>query len=128
MREPTVTAAHFVAAIVVALLALLRRAIAMPRGRPHQEDDRSTTAPLDFSPVFRNRADMAWIAGYIVNTWEVGVLRARGVTFLAAAIAWHGAPAWPSRPTCPSLTRPATLEMSKGISEGRDAQHARVGP
>jgi MFS family permease len=51
-------------------------------------------ALLDFRPVLRNRAAMAWIAGYTVHTWELAALRAWGVTFLAAAIARHGAPDW----------------------------------
>ncbi len=79
---------------VAALLALLIGAAAMPRGAPHRDPGRSPTALLDFRPVFRNRAAMAWIAGYTVHTWEIAVLRAWGVTFLATAIAWHGAPAW----------------------------------
>ena len=79
---------------VAALLALLIGAAAMPRGAPHRDPGRSPTALLDFRPVLRNRAAMAWIAGYTVHTWELAVLRAWGVTFLAAAIAWHGAPAW----------------------------------
>jgi MFS family permease len=37
---------------------------------------------------------MAWIAGYTVHTWELAALRAWGVTFLAAAMARDGAPAW----------------------------------
>lgn len=79
---------------VAALLALLIGAAVMPRGAPHRDPGRSPTALLDFRPVLRNRAAMAWIAGYTVHTWELAVLRAWGVTFLAAAIAWHGAPAW----------------------------------
>lgn len=51
-------------------------------------------AVLDFRPVLRNRAVMAWIAGYTVHTWELGALRAWGVTFLVAVIATQGAPAW----------------------------------
>jgi MFS family permease len=37
---------------------------------------------------------MAWIAGYTAHTLELSALRAWGVTFLAAAIVLHGAPAW----------------------------------
>ena len=33
-------------------------------------------ALLDFRPVFRNRAAMAWIVGYTVHTWELAALRA----------------------------------------------------
>lgn len=58
---------------------------------------RSAAAPaalLDFRPVLRNRAAMAWIAGYAAHTWELGALRAWGVTFLVAVIATQGAPGW----------------------------------
>ncbi len=54
---------------------------------------------LDFRPVFRNRRAMAWIAGYTVHTWELAVLRAWGVTFLASTAARLGAPAWMPAPT-----------------------------
>lgn len=37
---------------------------------------------------------MAWIAGYTAHTWELGALRAWGVTFLVAVIATQGAPGW----------------------------------
>jgi MFS family permease len=70
-----------------------------------------STAPLrallDYRPVFRNRAAMAWIAGYTVHTWEMAVLRAWGVTFFATAIAWHGAPQW--------LPTPTTLFTAAGL-------------
>jgi len=86
--------AAFLFGAVAAGLALLIGAVAMPRDAPHREPGRSATALLDFRPVLRNRAAMAWIAGYTVHTWELAALRAWGVTFLAASIAWHGAPAW----------------------------------
>lgn len=66
-------------------------------------DTRTTPQPsrrlLDYRPVFRNRAALAWIAGYSVHTWEMAVLRAWAVTFFATVIAWHGAPAWLPNPT-----------------------------
>lgn len=77
-----------------ALLAMVIGAAAMPREAPPRDPGRSPTALLDFRPVLRNRAAMAWIAGYTVHTWELAALRAWGVTFLATAIAWHGAPPW----------------------------------
>jgi hypothetical protein len=64
----------------------------MPREAPAREGP--PAGVLDVRPVLRNRAAMAWIAGYTAHTWELAALRAWGVTFLAAAIAWHGAPAW----------------------------------
>ena len=63
---------------------------------------RRTTAPtrlLDFRPVLRNRAAMAWIVGYTVHTWEMAVVRAWGVTFLTIAAALHGAPSWMPAPS-----------------------------
>jgi MFS family permease len=72
---------------------------------------RPSTAPLrallDYRPVLRNRAAMAWITGYTVHTWEMAVLRAWGVTFFATAIAWHGAPQW--------LPTPTTLFTAAGL-------------
>jgi MFS family permease len=57
------------------------------------------SALLDFRPVVRNRAAMAWIAGYTVHTWELAALRAWGVTFLTAVLAHGEAPAWLPGPT-----------------------------
>ena len=72
--------------------AALIGGVVLPRTAPPRA---AAPAPLlDFRPVFRNRAAMAWIAGYTVHTWELAALRAWGVTFLAAAIARDGAPAW----------------------------------
>jgi MFS family permease len=88
------------AACAFAIAALIVRGV--PRA--------ATTAPaalLDYRPVLRNRAAMAWIAGYTVHTWEMAVLRAWGVTFFAAAIAWHGAPDW--------LPTPTTLFTAAGL-------------
>jgi MFS family permease len=56
-------------------------------------------ALLDFRPVFRNRAAMAWIAGYTFHTWEMAGLRAWGVTFLTLTAAQAGAPQWLPTPT-----------------------------
>ena len=79
---------------LAAMLAFAIGTFAMPREAPARNPARDPTALLDFRPVLRNRAAMAWIAGYTVHTWELAALRAWGVTFLAASIAWHGAPAW----------------------------------
>lgn len=66
------------------------------------------SALLDFRPVIRNRAAMAWIAGYTAHTWELGALRAWGVTFLVAVIASQGAPAW--------LPGPSLLFTAAGLA------------
>lgn len=92
-------AAAFLFGSVAATLAFVIGAIAMPREAPHSDPRRVPSALLDFRPVLRNRSAMAWIAGYTVHTWELAALRAWGVTFLAAAIAWHGAPDWMPGPS-----------------------------
>ena len=85
--------AAFLFGAVAGALAFLIALSALPRTQPRR-DGPTPTGLLDFRPVLRNRAAMAWIAGYTVHTWELAVLRAWGVTFLAAAIALHGAPSW----------------------------------
>jgi MFS family permease len=75
-----------------ATLAFAIGAVVMPA--PRSRRAAAPAALLDFRPVIRNRAVMAWIAGYTVHTWELGALRAWGVTFLVAVIATQGAPAW----------------------------------
>ena len=81
-----------------ALAAIGIALCAMPDTSPvHAKGD--PRALLDFRPVFRNRAAMAWIAGYTFHTWEMAGLRAWGVTFLALAAAKAGAPSWFPAPT-----------------------------
>jgi MFS family permease len=45
---------------------------------------------LDFRPVFRNRAAMAFILGYTGHTWELFALRSWLVAFLVQAAAFTG--------------------------------------
>ncbi len=75
---------------IAALAACGIGAAVLPDARP----DRRPGALLDFRPVLRNRAAMAWITGYTVHTWELAALRAWAVTFLALVIARQGAPGW----------------------------------
>ena len=86
--------AAFLFGAVAAIGALAIAAVVMPSGSPRRPDAAATHALLDFRPVFRNRAAMAWIAGYTVHTWELAALRAWGVTFLTATAARVGAPEW----------------------------------
>jgi len=89
--------AAFVLAAVTAACAFGIAALIMP-DKPTVDRPRSG-ALLDYRPVFRNRAAMAWIAGYTVHTWEMAAVRAWGVTFFATVIAWHGSPWWLPDPT-----------------------------
>jgi MFS family permease len=49
---------------------------------------------LDFRPVLRNRAAMAYAVGYCVHTWEMNALRGWAVAFLAFVAAGSMHPAW----------------------------------
>lgn len=54
-----------------------------------------TTAPLlDFRPVLRNRAAMAYAVGYCVHTWEMNALRGWAVAFLAFVAAGETQAPW----------------------------------
>ena len=86
--------AAFLFGAVAAATACAIAAIAMLKTPPRRVGTAPPAGLLDFHPVLRNHAAMAWIAGYTVHTLELAVLRAWGVTFLAAVIARHGAPAW----------------------------------
>ncbi|MDB5315647.1 MAG: transporter [Rhodospirillales bacterium] len=104
-----------------ALVALVIGAATMPHDAPHREAGRSSPALLDFRPVLRNRAAMAWIAGYTVHTWELAALRAWGVTFLAAGIAGHGAPTWLPGPSA-IFTAAGLLGISVSLTGNEVAQ------
>lgn len=84
---------------ICALIAIVIALIVMPSKAPVHAKTASPRALLDFRPVFRNRAAMAWIAGYTFHTWEMAGLRAWGVTFLTLVAAQAGAPAWFPTPT-----------------------------
>ena len=89
-------AAFFLAAATAAS-AFAVAALIIP-GRP-VSDEPVSGALLDYRPVFRNRAAMAWIAGYTVHTWEMAVVRGWAVVFFTTVIAWHGSPWWLPDPT-----------------------------
>ncbi|MFZ4408511.1 MAG: MFS transporter [Paracraurococcus sp.] len=92
--------AAFLSGGIAALAAAAIGAVVMSGEVPRRPADATPAgALLDFRPVFRNRAAMAWIVGYTAHTWELAALRAWAVTFLAATIARHGAPAWLPGPT-----------------------------
>jgi MFS family permease len=91
--------AAFLFAGICALIAIAIAFAVMPNKPPLHPNAASPRTLLDFRPVFRNRAAMAWIAGYTFHTWEMAGLRAWGVTFLALAATTAGAPAWVPAPT-----------------------------
>jgi predicted MFS family arabinose efflux permease len=91
--------AAFLAGSITAFLALVIAALVMPPALSKSDAKPAPRRLLDFRPVFRNRAVMAWIAGYTVHTWELAALRAWGVTFLAAVIFREDAPSWLPGPT-----------------------------
>jgi len=101
-------AAAFLFGSAAAAGAMLIAVLVMPAALPPRAEAPDPRALLDFRPVLRNRAAMAWIVGYTVHTWELAALRAWGVTFLAAVIARQGAPAW--------LPDPALLFTLAGLA------------
>jgi predicted MFS family arabinose efflux permease len=84
---------------IAALIAIAIALFVMPGQPPAHARNRDPRGLLDFRPVFRNRAAMAWIAGYTFHAWEMAGLRAWGVTFLTFAAAQAGAPSWFPSPT-----------------------------
>ncbi|MGG5885939.1 MFS transporter [Falsiroseomonas sp. HC035] len=114
--------AAFLFGAAAAATAGLIAGFAMPRTAPAATG--KAGALLDFRPVLRNRAAMAWIAGYTVHTWELAALRAWGVTFLAMVIARNGAPAWLPGPTA-LFTAAGLLGIAVSILGNETAQ--RIG-
>jgi MFS family permease len=84
---------------ICALMAIVIALCVMPNKSPAHGKSASPRALLDFRPVFRNRAAMAWIAGYTFHTWEMAGLRAWGVTFLTLAATEAGPRNWLPSPT-----------------------------
>jgi MFS family permease len=80
--------AAFVGSAVGALLALL---LALAWVRPAALVLPATIHhPLDFGPVFRNRAAMAFVWGYAGHLWELFALRSWLVAFLIHVQSAHG--------------------------------------
>jgi MFS family permease len=115
------TTAAFLAGGVAALLAFTIAGLVMPAALSKSEARPAQRRLLDFRPVLRNRAAMAWIAGYTVHTWELAALRAWGVTFLAAVIAREGAPSWLPGPTI-LFTLVALVGIAVSITGNETAQ------
>ena len=114
--------AAFLFGAAAAAIAFLLGLVAMPGAAPPRPGTGAPGRLLDFRPVLRNRAAMAWIAGYTVHTWELAALRAWGVTFMAAAIALHGAPAWLPAPSL-LFTAAGLLGILVSIAGNETAQY-----
>ncbi len=113
--------AAFLAGGVAALLAFTIAGLVLPAALPKSEAKSAQRRLLDFRPVLRNRAAMAWIAGYTVHTWELAALRAWGFTFLAAVVAREGAPSWLPGPTI-LFTLVALVGIAVSITGNETAQ------
>ena len=74
------------AALAFALVLLLVRRASPAELAPEGERRRA----LDFRPVFRNRAAMAFVLGYTGHTWELFALRSWLVAFLVQAARFAG--------------------------------------
>lgn len=72
----------------------------LPRANPDYLNLVSTRL-LDFRPVLRNRAALAYTLGYAVHCWELFALRTWVVAYLVYAEKLHG--------TAPDLTGPAAV-------------------
>lgn len=93
------TRAAFLFGAISALIAIVIALLVMPNKPHEQAKGGNPSTLLDFRPVFRNRAAMAWIAGYTFHTWEMAGLRAWGVTFLTLTAAPAAASPWLPFPT-----------------------------
>ncbi|HXV62054.1 MAG TPA: MFS transporter [Vicinamibacteria bacterium] len=76
----------FVVGAVGSFSALAISTFLFPRRRSEPTDTRL----LDFRPVLRNRASMAYSIAYCAHTWEMFAVRSWAVTFLAFAAARGG--------------------------------------
>ena len=72
------------------------------------QQPRAKTLPsgplLDFRPVLRNRAAMAYAVAYCVHTWEMNTLRGWAVAFLAFAAAGSAPGGWMAPAAIVTLT------------------------
>lgn len=64
--------------------------LALPKARP-EHLNLATTRLLDFRPVFRNRAALAYTLGYAVHCWELFGMRTWVMAYLIHAERLHGA-------------------------------------
>jgi MFS family permease len=113
------TEAAFLFGAACAATAFAIGAAVLPRQAPRRAE--APAGLLDFRPVLRNRAALAWIAGYTVHTWELAALRAWGVTFVAVVIAAQGAPGWLPGPSA-IFTIAGLLGIAVSVTGNETAQ------
>jgi predicted MFS family arabinose efflux permease len=82
----------FAAAAAGAVIALVLVLLLVPGGTAAPSPESERRAALDFRPVFRNRAAMAFILGYSGHTWELFALRSWLVAFLVQSARFAGDP------------------------------------
>ena len=80
----------FAAAAVGAVIAFLLVLLLVPPAVAEEMAQGEERRALDFRPVLRNRAAMAFILGYTGHTWELFALRSWLVAFLVQAAALAG--------------------------------------
>lgn len=80
----------FYGTAVSAILGGILVWVALPRANPARLNLVSTRL-LDFRPVFRNRAALAYTLGYAAHSWELFGLRTWVVAYLVYAERLHGA-------------------------------------
>ncbi|HEX7969856.1 MAG TPA: MFS transporter [Stellaceae bacterium] len=80
----------FAAAALGAAIAFLVVLLLVPPAAPEEIVQGEERRTLDFRPVLRNRAAMAFILGYTGHTWELFALRSWLVAFLVQAAALAG--------------------------------------
>lgn len=84
----------FYGAAVAGLVAALLVAVMLPKADPSRLN-LARTRLLDFRPIFRNRAVLAYTIGYTVHCWELFGMRTWVVAYLLYAQGLHGmVPAW----------------------------------
>ena len=80
----------FAAAAVGAMIGFALALLLLRPATTVEMGDVEARHALDFRPVFRNRAAMAFILGYTGHTWELFALRSWLVAFLVQAAAMAG--------------------------------------
>lgn len=83
----------FYGVAVSAFLAGLLILFFLPRAKP-EHLNQATTHLLDFRPVLRNRAALAYTLAYAIHCWELFAMRTWIVAYLVYAERLHGMETW----------------------------------